>query len=113
MVDCQFIDYLCRRFLIKRLKYEIIIRMYILVISLASLGINIILGRYRAKYRKFTFMWWLLIHASIPLIVPLRIWLESPAAFIPLFIGLAALGQFAGSRIADRQQAKNKVGTRL
>jgi cytochrome c-type biogenesis protein CcsB len=40
-----------------------------------------------------------LIHASIPLIIPLRIWLDTPTVCIPLFIGLAVAGQFVGSRI--------------
>jgi hypothetical protein len=72
--------------------------MNVLLISLIALTINIFLGRWRMKYRKFTFKWWLLIHASIPLIVPLRIWLDTPAICIPLFIGLAVAGQFVGSR---------------
>jgi hypothetical protein len=39
---------------------------------------------------------------SIPLIIPLRIWLDTPAICIPLFIGLAIAGQFVGSRICRR-----------
>jgi uncharacterized membrane protein YhaH (DUF805 family) len=74
----------------------------ILVVSAISLVTNIFLGIRRAKCRKFTFKWWLLIHASIPLIVPLRIWLDTPAIFIPVFIGLAVAGQFAGSRMTGK-----------
>jgi hypothetical protein len=73
--------------------------MSILIVSAVALTVNIFLGRWRVKYRKFTFKWWLIIHASIPLIIPLRIWLDTPAIFIPLFIGLAVAGQFIGSRI--------------
>jgi hypothetical protein len=43
-------------------------------------------------------MWFLLIHASIPLIIPLRIWLDTPNIFIPLFIVLAVAGQFIGAK---------------
>jgi hypothetical protein len=53
---------------------------------------------WRRKYKKFSFMWFLFIHASIPLIIPLRIWLDTPNIFIPLFIALAVAGQFTGSR---------------
>ncbi|MDR2027811.1 MAG: hypothetical protein LBQ01_09720 [Prevotellaceae bacterium] len=73
--------------------------MNIIIVSLVAFTVNIFLGIWRVKYRKFTFKWWLIIHASIPLIIPLRIWLDTPVIYIPLFIGLAVAGQFAGSRI--------------
>jgi hypothetical protein len=75
----------------------------ILIVAAVALGINIFLGKWRVKYRKFTLKWWLLIHASIPLIIPLRIWLGTPTIFIPVFIGLAIAGQFAGSKIAKNR----------
>jgi cytochrome c-type biogenesis protein CcsB len=73
--------------------------MNILIVSSIAFIINVFLGRWRIKYQKFTFKWWLLIHASIPLIIPLRIWLDTPTICIPLFIGLAVAGQFVGSRM--------------
>jgi hypothetical protein len=73
--------------------------MNILIVSAIAFIINIFLGRWRVKYSKFTFKWWLLIHASIPLIIPLRIWLNTPTVYIPLFIALAVAGQFVGSRV--------------
>lgn len=73
--------------------------MNILIVSVIAFVVNIFLGRWRMRYRKLTFAWWLLIHASIPLIIPLRIWLDTPAVYIPLFIGMAVAGQFAGSKI--------------
>jgi hypothetical protein len=72
----------------------------ILIVSVVAFATNLFLGRWRAGCRKFTVKWWLLIHASIPLIIPLRVWLDTPAVFIPLFIGLAVAGQFAGSKMA-------------
>lgn len=72
--------------------------MGIAILSLISLTLNIPLGKCRNRYRKLTPMWWLLIHASIPIIIPLRIWLQTPSVFIPVFIMLAVLGQFIGSR---------------
>jgi hypothetical protein len=72
--------------------------MNILIISLTALLLNIPLGMWCRKYKKFSFMWFFLIHASIPLIIPLRICLDTPLAFIPLYIGMAVLGQFIGSR---------------
>jgi hypothetical protein len=71
----------------------------IIIVSAVAFATNIFLGKQRAKCRKFTFKWWLLIHASIPLIIPLRIGLDTPVFCIPLFIGLAVAGQFVGSRM--------------
>ncbi len=76
------------------------------VVSVISLIVNTILGKYRENYKKMSLMWWIMIHASIPLIIPLRIWLETPKIFIPLFIGCAVVGQLIGSKIL----AKKKVG---
>lgn len=73
--------------------------MNIVIVSVVSLVTNIFLGKFRAMFRKMTFMWWLMIHASIPLIIPLRISLDTPNIAIPLFIGLAVLGQMIGSKI--------------
>jgi hypothetical protein len=71
----------------------------ILIVAVSALSINIILGKYRARFKKMTIMWWVMIHASIPLIIPLRIWLDTPKIAIPLFIGLAITGQLIGSRL--------------
>jgi hypothetical protein len=68
-------------------------------VSLAAFFLNIPLGLWRRKYKKFSFMWFFLIHASIPLIVPLRLWLNTPNFFIPLFIALVVAGQFIGSKL--------------
>jgi hypothetical protein len=45
-----------------------------------------------------------MIHASIPLIIPLRIWLDTPKWAIPLFIGLAVIGQLIGSKIVGKRK---------
>jgi hypothetical protein len=52
-------------------------------------------------------MWWIMIHASIPFIIPLRIWLGTPNIAIPLFIGLAIAGQFIGSRFFGFKTKEN------
>jgi drug/metabolite transporter (DMT)-like permease len=86
--------------------------MNVAAVSVISLTINIFLGRHRRKYKKMTLMWWIMIHASIPLIIPLRIWLDTPKIFIPLFIGFAVLGQLIGSNVVQRFQCsewKDKV----
>lgn len=72
--------------------------MSIAIVSLTSIIMNLFLGRWRARFKKMTVPWWLLIHASIPVLIPLRIWLDTPKIWIPFFIILAIVGQFIGSR---------------
>jgi hypothetical protein len=81
--------------------------MNILIVLSVTLIANIFLGRKRIKYRKFTLMWWLFIHASILLIIPLRICLDVPVMFTPFLIGAAIVGQLLGSRTAKTKQKKN------
>lgn len=73
----------------------------ILIVAVIALGLNILLGKHRAHFRKMTIKWWLLIHASIPVIIPLRIYLHTPKIMIPLFIGLAIIGQIIGNKIVS------------
>lgn len=75
--------------------------MNILIVAVSALSINIILGKYRTRFKKMTIMWWIMIHASIPIIIPLRIWLNTPKVAIPLFIGLAVVGQIIGNKIVS------------
>lgn len=67
-------------------------------ISLVSFLINIPLGYIRENCPKFSFKWLFWIHASIPLIVYLRLVLHTSKLFIPAAIILAILGQIIGSR---------------
>lgn len=73
--------------------------MDILLVALVTFGVNLLLGWWRKRYRKFSPMWWVLIHASIPIIIPLRIGLGVPLWSIPVFIALGVAGQAAGARI--------------
>jgi hypothetical protein len=67
-------------------------------VAFFSFIVNVPLGMWQCNYKKFTVPWWLIIHASVPFIIALRIWLGAPRVLIPLFILLAVLGQFAGRR---------------
>ena len=80
--------------------------MNIAIVSVFSLVANLFLGRYRTKYRKMSLMWWIMIHASIPFVLLLRIWLGTPGVFIPVFIVLAVLGQLIGSRYFSMEKVK-------
>nr|WP_321452554.1 hypothetical protein [uncultured Carboxylicivirga sp.] len=84
--------------------------MSIAIVSFTSVIMNIFLGKWRAGFKKMTVPWWLLIHASIPVLIPLRMWLNTPKIWIPFFIFLAIVGQFIGSRYlvtsSDKKQNK-------
>jgi len=60
---------------------------------------NIPLGYLRQRTLRFSWQWFLYIHASIPLIILLRVWLDFSWRWIPLTLGCAVLGQFAGGRL--------------
>lgn len=75
----------------------------IIGVSILAFLINIPLGRWRTRYRKLSIPWWLIVHASIPVIITVRIWLDTPRIFIPMFIAVAILGQFAGARSVRRK----------
>ena len=71
--------------------------MQILLVSVLCLAINIPLGARRERSRKFSWQWILWIHASIPLIIALRIGLQLDMIAIPINIAAAVAGQFIGA----------------
>ncbi|WP_085536052.1 hypothetical protein [Massilibacteroides vaginae] len=75
----------------------------IIAVSILAFLLNIPLGRWRVQYRKLSLPWWLIVHASIPVIIAVRIWLETPRAFIPLFVAMAVFGQFVGARFVRKK----------
>jgi len=75
-----------------------------LIIIVSAFAANLPLGWWRAGYEKFTLPWWLLVHASVPLIIGLRIWLETPLIWSPTIILAAVLGQLAGKRCATKHR---------
>ncbi|AQS59510.1 hypothetical protein [Desulforamulus ferrireducens] len=63
--------------------------------------VNLPLGRWRVKTRKYSAAWFMAVHLSIPLIFGLRQYFHLAPYVIPFTIGSAILGQFVGShRIA-------------
>ena len=72
--------------------------MGIVYVSMASLGINLILGKIRTRFKPMTLLWWLIVHGSIPILIPLRMALDTPLIYIALFIAVAILGQYIGAR---------------
>jgi len=72
----------------------------IVLFTLFCALINIPLGKWRGKYKKFSLPWILIVHASIPVVITIRILcLNVNYAFIPLFIAFAVLGQYIGGKL--------------
>ena len=76
----------------------------ILLVSVLCLLVNIPMGRRRERSRKFSLQWILWIHASIPLIIALRLWLGLHPVAIPINIAAAVLGQFIGGAPEKRRR---------
>lgn len=73
-----------------------------------SVALNLPLGYIRQDYERFTVPWWILIHAAIPAIIPLRRILlgkNSPRYVIPVNIAAAIVGQLGGGELKRRTQA--------
>ena len=64
--------------------------------------LNVWFGYLRRNKKKFSFLWFLYIHLSIPFIVPLRISWDIGLKFVPLIIFVAVLGQLVGARLLPR-----------
>lgn len=68
----------------------------IFIVGLAAFILNLPLGRWRAKVRKFSLPWFVAVHLSIPLIVLLRFETGLSYTVVPVTITFAVLGQMVG-----------------
>jgi len=76
----------------------------IALVSALCLLVNIPMGMRRERSRKFSWQWFVWIHASIPFIIALRIWLALHPVAIPLNIAAAVLGQFLGGALERKKR---------
>jgi len=67
----------------------------------AALGSNVPLGIWRRRLRRFSPAWFVAIHASIPLLVAIRLALVGADWVIPPEIALAVVGQLIGGRLPE------------
>ena len=70
-----------------------------LLIIAFAFAANLPLGWWRTGCEKFTLPWWLLIHASVPFIIALRVWMDTPLIFTPFVVLSAVSGQFVGQKM--------------
>jgi hypothetical protein len=66
--------------------------------------ISIPCGYIRQNYKKYSFMWFLLIHLPIPFIVLMRIGAGIDWRFIPLTLGGSVAGQIVGGVVRRRRK---------
>ena len=72
--------------------------------------ISIPCGYLRQNFKKYSFMWFFLIHIPIPFIILLRVKAGVSWHFIPLTLGGSIAGQIVGGIISRRK--KQNVKTR-
>jgi hypothetical protein len=68
-----------------------------------SFGSNLPLGYFRETSRKFSPRWFILVHASIPFIIILRLSLGFSWYWIPFTLTCAVAGQILGGRICRKK----------
>lgn len=79
----------------------------LIALLLFAFGSNLPLGYFRETTRKFSVLWFVLVHASIPFIIILRLSLGFSWCWIPFTLACAVAGQIIGARI--RRRALNKA----
>jgi hypothetical protein len=74
-------------------------------VSICILILNLPFGYWRAGLRKFSFPWFVAIHAAVPLAIALRmsLGLRFRWANVPIFALAYFAGQFLGARLRARQ----------
>jgi hypothetical protein len=68
----------------------------IALIGLLALVLNIFLGAWRVRLRKLSFLWFVAIHLSVPVIWWLRTSNSVSLWNIPLFVAMGIAGQILG-----------------
>lgn len=73
----------------------------ILITCLATFVINLPFGYWRGGLRKLSFLWFLAIHAPVPLVILIRKFhqLQLSWTLAPFLLGSFFLGQFVGKKI--------------
>ena len=81
------------------------------IIGLVALAliISIPCGYVRENIRKYSILWWVLIHLPIPIIVVLRIKAGLNWHFIPLTLGSSVAGQLLGGMVNRRRKRNVKA----
>jgi type III secretory pathway component EscU len=71
----------------------------ILVLFIITLLLNLPFGYARARTKKYSFRWFLYIHAPIPFIFIIRTISHIQMKYIPIFVVAAVIGQILGGKL--------------
>lgn len=87
---------------------------HIFYACIATFFINLPFGYYRATYKKLSFMWFLMIHLPVPLVILIRHinHLHLTWSFAPFLVGSFFLGQFVGRKIYGKYPLKKSGKTK-
>jgi len=78
----------------------------LIVVALATIGINLPFGYWRATTRKFSPAWFIAVHAAVPLVVLAR-WLAGVSlawTTAPVLVAAYFLGQSGGAWVRERRR---------
>lgn len=71
----------------------------ILALFVLTLLLNLPFGYARSKAKRYSFRWFLFIHAPIPIIFIIRIFSHVQMEYIPVFVVAAVIGQVLGGKL--------------
>jgi hypothetical protein len=71
----------------------------ILLLFVFTLLLNLPFGYARSKAKRYSFRWFLFIHAPIPIIFIARTFSHIQLIYIPIFVVAAVIGQIAGGKL--------------
>jgi hypothetical protein len=71
----------------------------ILALFVLTLLLNLPFGYARSKAKRYSFRWFLYIHAPIPIIFIARTFSHIQFKYIPLFVVAAVIGQILGGKL--------------
>ncbi len=84
---------------------------FISLLLAVAVTANVPLGMWRRGLRRFSPAWFIAIHASIPLLVAMRLALVRTNLVIPAEIVLAVAGQLVGMRLPWASPVRAAAGT--
>ena len=76
--------------------------LHLLILGAFALLFNLPCGVWRVRLRKFSALWFVAIHLSVPFIIVLKVWLLPSAWTALVTIPLAVAGQLAGGLLGQR-----------
>lgn len=74
----------------------------LIIVLLVSVGLNIPLGMWRARTKKYSLSWFISIHLAVPLIYLLRVSTGLAYWTIPIFVASSLFGQLTGAFIIKK-----------